>query len=420
LLQALRSVASLLVGAGILILGNALIGIVVPIRLNLEGVATELSGLVMSAYYAGFVAGSFWGKGIIARVGHIRAFAAFAGLLAAATLIFPLWFSPAPWAVLRAIDGFCMAALFATIESWLNLRSSNAARGQILSLYMVTAYFGSGAGQLLVNAWGVKGLELFCLAALLVSISLVPVTLTRVSGPDMGSVRPLGLRKLTSASPLGVAGCFGAGVMSGAFYGLGAIFGQDAGLSVFEVSLFMGAMVFGGLVLQWPIGRLSDRFDRRTVLLLMLLASAVVCIAEYGWVSTRGDFVPMLVLVALFGGAASTVYPIAVAHTFDYVDRDRMVAASSGLLLAWAAGATIGPLLASPVMRFAGDNALFLFLAAVALALAAFTRYRMSRRTALPASEQALFVPVPATAGVSGELDPRAEHAAPPAPKDEL
>ena len=181
----------------------------------------------------------------------------------------------------------------------------------------------------------------------------------------------------------------------------------------------MGAMVFGGLLLQWPIGRLSDRFDRRTVLLLMLLASAVVCIGQYGWVSTRGDFVPMLVLVALFGGAASTVYPVSVAHTFDYVERDRMVAASSGLLLAWAAGATIGPLLASPVMRWAGDGALFLFLAAVALALAAFTRYRMSRRTALPSAEQAPFVPVPATAGVSGELDPRAEHGPQPAPKDE-
>lgn len=420
MIQALRSVASLLVGAGFLILGNALIGIVVPIRLNLEGVATEVSALVMSSYYAGFVAGSFWGKRIIARVGHIRAFAAFAGSLAAATLIFPLWFAPAPWAVLRAIDGFCMVGLFATIESWLNLRASNAARGQILSLYMVTAYFGSGSGQLLVNAWGVRGLELFCLAALLVSVSLVPVTLTRVSGPDIGSVRPLGLRRLSRASPLGVAGCFGAGMTSGAFYGLGAIFGQDAGLSVLQVSFFMGAMVLGGLVLQWPIGRLSDRFDRRTVLLLMLLASAAVCLAQYGWVSWRGGFAPMLLLVALFGGAASTVYPIAVAHTFDYVERDQMVAASSGLLLAWAVGATLGPLTASAVMRGLGDDGLFLFLAVVALAMAAFTRYRMSRRSALPAAEQAPFVPAPATAGVTGKLDPRAEPAAPPTPKDEL
>ena len=412
LFQALRAVAALLLGGAILVMGNGLIGITLPIRLDLEGVRTEIAGLVLSAYYAGFVVGSFYGQRIIGRVGHIRAFAAFAGLLAASTLIYPLWFSPGSWAVLRAINGFCMAALFAAIESWLNLRSTSESRGRILSFYMVATYLGSGAGQFLVNAWGVRGIELFCLAAMLLSLSLVPVTLTHVDGPDMGHPKPFGVQRLFRLSPLGVIGAAGAGLLSGAFYSLGPIFGAGAGLDVFQVSVFMGVMVFGGLALQWPIGRLSDRFDRRTVLLFMLIATAIVCLVIYGWAVKVGGVVPLMLLVGLFGGAVATIYPLVVAHAFDWVARDRMVAASSGLLLAWAAGATLGPILGSLLMQALGDEALFLFLALVAAGLAGFTAYRMRRRAALPSRQQSPYVPLSTTAGVSGPLDPRTEPVA--------
>jgi MFS family permease len=407
--QALRSVASLLLGAGILVLGNALLGITLPIRMNVEGMAAETAGLVMSAYYLGFVGGSLWGQTIIARVGHIRAFAAFAAVVGAATLMHPLWVAAIPWAVLRVVSGFCMAGLFATIESWLNVRSASASRGQILSLYMVTAYLGSGIGQLLVNAWGVSGVELFCLAALLMSLSLVPVVLTRVSGPDLSQVRRLGFRQLYALSPLGVIGACGAGVMSGAFYGMGAIFAQTVGLPVLGVSLFMGAAVLGGLVLQYPIGHISDRFDRRTVLAIILAAGAVVYLGAYLWSTLMAPaLAPLLVIAALFGGTAATVYPVAVAHAFDYVERERMVAASGGLLLAWSVGATIGPLAASFAMGRFGAPSLFLVLAATAGSLALFTRYRMTRRPSRPSDEQSPFVSLPASPAVAGQLDPRA------------
>lgn len=409
MIQALRSVASLLLGAGILVLGNGLIGIVLPVRMHVEGMSPETAGLVMSSYFAGFVAGSLYGKAIILRVGHVRAFAAFAALVSSATLIYPLWVAPGPWAVLRALSGFCMAALFATIESWLNARSANAGRGQILSLYMVTAYFASGSGQLLVNSWGVEGVELFCLGALLLSLSLVPVVLTRVAGPDLGRVQSLSLKALYRISPLGVVGAFGAGLLSGAFYGMGAIFGQAVGLSVFGVSLFMGAAVFGGLVLQYPIGHLSDRFDRRTVLLVMLLTVTAVCVGAYIGSSLRAStLAPLLLVAAMFGGAAATVYPLSMAHAFDHVERERVLAAASGLLLAWAAGATLGPLLGSFAMGRAGAPSLFLVLAFIAAALALFARYRMSRRAGLPADEQAPFVSLPETTAVAMQLDPRA------------
>lgn len=412
-LAALRSVASLLLGAGILILGNSLLGILLPVRLGVEDIAPVVTGLVMSAYYAGLVGGSVWGKRVITRVGHIRAFAAFAALLCAATLSHALWFSPIPWAILRFISGFCMAALFATIESWLNERSGNEARGQVLSLYQWTAYLATGLGQLLVNLADVRALELYVVAALLLSLSLLPVVLTRVQGPDLSGIKPLPLRELYRISPLGVAGCFGAGIMSGGFYGMGPIYGQEIGLTVLQISLFMGAAILGGLILQWPIGRLSDRFDRRTVLLFVLIFTAAAFAAMY-FFSALGvsSAVFLLGMPILFGGAMSTIYPIAVSHAFDYVSRERMVAASSGLLLAWAVGSTVGPFAVSLLMNWFGPAMLFLFLAVMTAGLAAFARYRMARRAALPSAEQATFVPLPPTGDVAGSLDPRAEKGA--------
>jgi MFS family permease len=412
MLDALRSVASLLLGAGVLILGNGLVGIVLPVRMGLEHVPTQVSGLVMSSYYAGLVAGCLWGRGIISRVGHIRAFAAFAATVAAMTLIYALWFDPLAWAVLRAITGFCMAGLFATIESWLNLRASKESRGKILSLYMVTSYLASTLGQLLVNVWSVKGLELFCLGDMLLSLSLVPIVLTHVTGPQMGRSAPLSLIKLYRISPLGVVASTGAGLVSGAFYGMGAIFAANIGMPVLDISIFMGVTLIGGLAIQWPIGWASDRHDRRTVLLWVLVGVAVVCLLEYAMsfmpFGTRG----LLLLTLLFGGGAATIYPLAVAHAFDYVEQEHMVPASAGMLLAWALGATAGPLLASQAMAIGGNWAMFLYLAGMSGLLAAFVRYRMGRRSALPTAEQAKFAPRTETAVVKGDLDPRAKDAA--------
>jgi MFS family permease len=408
MLQALKTVASLLLGAGILILGNGLVGIVLPVRMSLEHVPTEFSGLVMSAYYGGLVCGCLWGQGVIARVGHIRAFAAFAAGVAATTLIFPLWFDPITWALLRIVVGFLMAGLFFTIESWLNLRSNKRNRGQILSLYMVTNYLASMLGQLLVNVWSVKGLELFCLGAMLLCLSLVPVVLTKIAGPEMDRTARLSIARLYRISPLGVVTSLGAGLVSGAFYGMGAVFGAGIGMSILAISVFMGIALLGGLLMQWPIGLLSDKYDRRTVLLWVLIAMATTCLLAYALSGTSHATAYLLILIGIFGGAAATVYPLAVAHAFDYVEREHMVAASAGMLLAWSIGATAGPLLASISMSRGGDWALFLYLAGISGALAIFTRYRMGRRAALPSADQAKFAPR-GEGTVAGELDPRAK-----------
>jgi MFS family permease len=408
MIGALRSVFSLLLGAGMMALGVGLLGLLLPIRMSLEGVAPQIAGYVMSAYYAGFVAGSFMAQRIIGRVGHIRAFAAFAAILTAAVMVHALIFNIPVWGLMRAAVGFCMAGLYAVIESWLNVRSPNELRGRVLSMYTLTIYISSGVGQLAINLDDTAGLELFCLGALLTSLSLVPVVMTRVAGPELGNIKTMSLAGLYKASPLGTVATAGAGLMSGSLYALGAVYGTQIELSVFENSVFMGAPIIGGFLLQWPIGRLSDKFDRRTVLFGVLMSTVGAAVLLGAFAFAEGNFLLLATANLLLGGFLATIYPTAVAHAFDYIDRSQMVAANSGMLLAWAVGATGGPLIASSFMAI-GPAGLFVFIAGVAIGLAIYTRWRMSRRAAKPAEEQSKFVPVPSTSAIAGALDPRAD-----------
>ncbi len=382
---------------------------VLPIRMGLEMVSPQIAGYVMSAYYAGFVVGSFTAQRIIGQVGHIRAFAAFAAILTAAVIVHALIFNIPVWGLMRASVGFCMAGLYAVIESWLNVRSPNELRGRVLSMYTLTIYISSGLGQLAINLDENAGLELFSLGALLTALSLVPVVLTRVAGPELGNIKTMSLAGLYKASPLGTVVTAGAGLMSGSLYALGAVYGTQIGLSVFENSVFMGAPIIGGFLLQWPIGRLSDKFDRRTVLFGVLMATVAASVLLGAFSFAQGSFLLLATANLLLGGFLATIYPTAVAHAFDYIDRSQMVAANSGMLLAWAVGATAGPLVASSVMGPTGPSGLFVFIASIAILLAIYTRWRMSRRAAKPAEEQSKFVPVPSTSAIAGALDPRAD-----------
>jgi MFS family permease len=232
--------------------------------------------------------------------------------------------------------------------------------------------------------------------------------LTRVPGPELGNIKSMGLKALYHASPLGTVATAGSGLLSGSLYALGAVYGTEIGLSVFENSVFMGAPIIGGFLLQWPIGRLSDKFDRRTVLFGVLMATVGAAVLLGAFSMSGRSFILLAVANLLLGGFLATIYPTAVAHAFDYVERSKMVAANSGMLLAWAVGATAGPLIASSVMGPAGPSGLFVFIASIAIILAFYTRWRMSRRVAKPAEEQSKFVPVPSTSAIAGALDPRA------------
>lgn len=405
----LRSVSSIFSAVLLFMLGNSLLGITLPLKLQAAGVADELTGVVMAAYFGGLLAGCIYGRPLIIRVGHIRAFAGLSALNVAAVLGNALVFDPFVWAVLRFISGFCIAGIFSALESWLNDRAGNERRGQVLGVYMVITYLAMAMGQLGVNLWTPDSTAGFVAVAMLTSLAIAPIAFTHAEAPSLAKAAPLSLTELYASSPLAVVSAVSAGLMLGAFWGMGAIFARGIGFSVFEASLFTGAYIAGGLLLQIPIGRLSDRFDRRTVLGNVLAGAVVVCLAGLGASRLADPLWLVLLLAALLGGAISNVYPLSIAQAFDYLERERYVAGASRMLMSFSMGAIAGPLIASLAMGWLGPHAFFAYIGLIALGLLAFLLYRKAQRRALPLAQQQDFVAVPRMSPVGAGLDPRAE-----------
>lgn len=407
MLQTVRSVSALILGATILQVGTGLFGTFVAVRMNLEGFSALTIGSVGSAYFAGFILGALFAPGPIRTVGHIRSFAALASIMCAATLAAALLVHPVAWLGFRFLNGFAISGLFMITESWLNERAGNESRGRIFALYMIANYSALGGGQFLLTLAPVSGGSHFILAAILFSLSLLPVALTRVTAPAPYEGNRLSMRELFRLSPLGIVGCLACGLVNSAFYALAPIFVLSLGHGVGGVSRFMGVAVLAGLVLQWPLGKLSDVFDRRTILIVIAAASASVAavVASLG----GGELWLLVLLAALYGGASFTLYPLSVAHANDYIDAADLVPASAGLLMAYGIGAVLGPLSASVVMMALGPVALFGYIALIGAGLALFGLYRTRVRAPVPNEEQIPFVALPRTSPVVGELDPRAK-----------
>ncbi len=403
----LVSVSALLAGSVMLYLGNGALGTLLGLRLAIDGFPSWIIGAVMSSYFVGVVGGGFHGHKLITGVGHIRAFSVLASVMSAATLAHPLLEDPVAWGILRFIQGYCMAGLAMCTESWLNERSTNSTRGRILSLYQIAVYLSQGVGQLLLNLGELSGFTMFVMASILLSLALVPVAASKVQAPELPEPRRFGVRQLYAVSPLGMVGCFASGLVLGAFYSLAPLFAQMTGLTIAETTQFMGVVIVGGLLLQWPIGGISDRIDRRTVVIGVCLATVAVSI---GMILTVGGSLPLLlVLGAVFGGVSFTLYPLSVSHANDHIDPADLVPASGGLIIAYGLGATIGPLGAAAVIEAQGAVGLFTFVAAMSLGTAVFAVWRMTRREAVPMDDQVPFQAVPRTSVVATEMDPRGE-----------
>ena len=398
----IASSSSLLSGAFLLVLASGLVSTLLGVRLVQEGYPAYVPGIVGAAYFVGIVTGSLTIHRALAGVGHIRIFAACASVCSAAMLAHGFALDPYFWSGLRLLEGFCIAGLYICIESWLHDRASNETRGQLLSVYMTVVYFGLGASQLLLNLWEPSSFALFGVCSLLMSISLVPVALTRTPAPPLPSPQFFGIRRLYAISPLGITGSVASGVVLGAFYGLGPVFAAGAGLDVAGTARFMTATILGGLVLQWPLGWLSDRFDRRTV-----ISSVCAAIALFGAAMFFGKALSEPVLLAgavVYGGAIFSLSPLCIAHANDYITSDDRVGASGGLMLAYGVGAVVGPLLASAAIMGLGTGGLFALGAAVGLATLLFAFWRMAQRTALPLDQQGEFQPLPRTSPYAAEL----------------
>jgi MFS family permease len=412
----LVSIAALLLGVAFLLLGNGMLGTLLGLRLAMAETPTPITGLVMSAYFAGLLAGSLTVQRIIGLAGHIRAFSAFASVMSAATLIHIIATDAASWGALRLIQGYSMAGLFMCIESWLNARADNRTRGGVFSLYMIVSFLGLGVGQFLLNLADIEGKDHYLIAGLLFALCLVPVALTRCLHPQAPQGARTRLRHLLRLAPYGIGGCFAAGLVFGGFYALGAVYAINVGLDTAGVSLFMGVTIISGLLFQWPVGHLSDNHDRLAVLSLLLAAVGVVTLA----MTVAGGYglVPLLALAVLFGGLGTTLYPVSVAHVTDHVSSHQLVSTSATLLKVYGVGATLGPLGAAAVMQLVGPQGLFVFMALVCGLTAFVTTLR--RRSRVPVEDQEPFVVMPrAAAGVIAKLDPRADTEAAAAARED-
>ncbi|WP_339704717.1 MFS transporter [uncultured Sphingosinicella sp.] len=403
MLPSLLPVRSLLAAIFMLMAGGGVLSTLTSVRLEESGAGTLRIGLVATAYFAGLTVGSLHVHRIIAGVGHIRAFTAFVSLFSASTLAYALHLDPLMWSALRFIDGLCIAGVFICLESWLNERAAPETRGLVLAGYMIALYSGQAAGQFLLGI-GMAGSGFpFIVASILISLSAIPVALTRITAPVVGVEEPLALRRLYDISPLGIVGTTVTGIMMGAFYGLGAIYARRLGMDLAATATFMSAVILGGVALQWPLGKLSDRFDRRIVIVFTFGAAALTSMLLAFLAAPDAK---LLAAGALFGGLVFALYPLCVAHTNDHLRPDERVAASGGLVLFYSAGAAAGPIVGGGAMTFA-NNGLFLLLATCAAGVLAFGIWRLRTSPPVPDADQQAYQTLPRTTPMAATLDPR-------------
>jgi MFS family permease len=398
--------ASLLSGVGMLVVGVGLLFSVVGLRAGLAEFSGTVLGLVMSAYFAGFVLGTYVCPVVIRRVGHIRAFAAMASVASTMPILHAMWVDPWFWGLLRLVTGTCLVGLYIVVESWLNSLAPTAQRGKVFAAYMTVNFVALALGQWLILAGDKLGFVPFALVSVMFSFALLPITLTPVEEPEPVDAPRLGLRKLYETSPLGVAGAVGSGLVSGAFYGMGAAYAQGVGFSDTGVAAFMAATILGGAVFQWPVGHFSDRHDRRYVLLWVCLLGGLVALGGF-FVSQYSE----LALVALglaLGGLLFTIYGLSVAHVNDMVDASRVLEVTGGLLLLHGAGAALGPTLAGALMDALGPESLMIYFAATLVLLSAYVAKRIRAAAPVPEAEKFDFVVMGSGSQAVLQLDPRA------------
>ncbi len=401
---ALAPVSALLISVGLLLMGNGLQGTLLPVRAQVEDFSSLAIGVLGSSYFLGFGAGCLLGGRLVQRSGHIRTFTAIVALASTTVLLHGLVLSPAVWWLLRAVTGFCFAVLYMVIESWLNEKSTNENRGLVFSAYTIINLTVITLGQMMLTLDEPIVFTLFALCSILVSLAAVPVAFTRAEAPQPITAASIRIGHLYRLSPVGVVGCLAVGLANGSFWSLAPIFAGSEGGGTAKVALFMSIAVIAGAVGQWPLGRLSDRMDRRKVIVAACLGAAL---AGAGLAAAAQFLDAWIYLPAFaFGFFAFPLYALSVAHMNDFVDPTGYVEAAAGLLLFFALGAVAGPVIASFVIRTFGIEALFAWTAAVHVATAVFALYRMTRRAAAPLEEHIAFSEALVVAQTISTVDP--------------
>lgn len=411
----LLPVLALLCSCFIFYLGFGLVNILLPVRMKLEGISTDTIGLVLSLYAVGLLIGALYSKKLVQRIGHIRLFVGSITIEAITILALTLDPNPYFWGAMRVILGFSQATLLTAMESWLSDSATEETRGKVLGIYNATILVGLLGGQFLIGLAPPNDDILFIIAGMLLCFAALPVLFSRNQGPIVEDVAPMSVFTLFKISPLGVITCLGAGIVYSAILNMLPVFAADYDISGFQLSLFMGSTMVGAFLLQFPVGYLSDRMDRRTLLLVLLILSGGAGLSATFFAET--NFVLALFISTSFtAGVIACYYPISIAEAFDKLKKSEMVSAMGSMILAFGLGSAIGPYTVALVMDELGSASLFYYLAVVQGALALFTLYRMSVRKALPVDEQEGFIMQAPSAAPVADLDPRTEYIEPEQP----
>jgi len=377
---------ALMLGMLLLMLGNGLQGTLLGVRGSLENIDTATMGYVMSAYFIGFLGGSRAAPYLLRRVGHVRVFAALGSLASAAFILYAAVVHPIAWLFLRLLVGFCFSGIYVVAESWLNHSTNNDTRGQALSLYLIVQMMGIVLGQLLLNVADPGGYDLFVLITVLVSVSFAPILLSVTPAPLHETARAMSIRELTEASPLACFGTFMLGGIFATLFAMAPIYATARGFSIAQVSYFITAIYLGGLLFQYPIGWLSDHFDRR---FLIIGLTAIGALAGSAGLIVGDSFIFLVALALLIGGVSNPLYSVLLAYANDYLDTEQMPAASGGLLFINGVGAMSGPILVGYAMSEFGNHWFFITIAILMSAICLYGIYRITQRSYNIAPEDA-------------------------------
>ncbi len=397
--KTLLTIVSILFSYGLLLLANGLFATLLGVRTQVEGFSPNLVGFIVAAYFSGLLLGGMFADRVVIRVGHIRSFAAFASLMSASALMHPIFVEGYAWMGFRMVAGFCMAGMIIVTESWLNESATNKTRGKILSIYMITNYFAAGCGNFLLTVGDPSDFELFSLASIIFSLSLVPVLLTRARAPVPVHAERMQVWDLYRIAPLGVVGVFCCGLVNASINGLGSVFATNIGFGQHELAIFMAIMIMSGLLLQWPVGHLSDRVGRGPLLVYIPL---VVALAAF-WQLFAEGFAAVLIGAGFLGAFVFTLYSLSAATANDMITSDQRVQVAGALLITYGAGAVTGPAIAGQFMGLFGPQGLFLYIVLIELVLCSFAIMLRRRRAGSP-DKRKPFVAVPSTQSTSNQL----------------
>ena len=398
---------ALFFGFAIISLAHGLQGTLLGVRAIAEGFTFVATGLVVAGYYVGYLSGSIIIPILLKRVGHIRVFAALASLASIAILLHSVFLEPYMWFFIRILTGISMSGIYVIMESWLNDKSTNETRGQTLSVYMIITFSFVGLGQFLLNLSDPIKVDLFILVSILLSFALLPILLSSSEAPNISNPKRFSLKELFVISPLGFIGAFFTGLAHSAVFGYGAVYATAKQLSLFEISIFMVILTSCGAISQWPIGFISDKIDRRIVLVSVTLIASVLSLIIVA--SSYLSLIIFFLLLAIYSSVSLPMYSLVIAHTNDFLQQDEIVGAVASIAVLVGVGAIFGPILASLFMNILGADGFFVYLFLVHGLLGIFGLYRMRKRSK-PTDLESQYVPLPRNISAAGiELSTIAE-----------